>query len=797
MKTSMFIRVCAFLGIGAGVVFAANGADATAKWTYENNVLTGIPSDGETATVLTLTDDGALNVKTAGSQKEIDLRKAAMPSGVSIPAIKTIGNLWNLKASLQKVYLPESAKVISGSAFKNCTALKYVKLPEGLEVIGGGAFQGCTALELVEPCLPGSVTNIGTYAFQCCSAMTNGVEIGFGSQEVKFEYDQWIVSRAFQQCSKMPYLRLGPGVYFMPAIIDNNAAKLGEIEFGVNVTNFSDNFSSCGSLTNVIFKRTEDFAFRAYQGSSDTGTFHVFGNTLRTYTFSGWYTYSKGNGNPWQSCWNLWHRFIVPGDNAKWAAFMADETKMTPWEKCSDSDKNTYTNLFGENAQVPVGIGLAVPEGEMKRFILTDGKTYTGNTILMGGDVRSEFGTVTMEPAPAADGTYEAGTQVKVTFVPANEKVVFTGWTGSSSAAESEITMTVNGVLTLVPTFTAEYLVYDEAAGELTDGNWVMCATGERSAISVKALLRTVGTTKVDIDLTTPILGGGTITKFLGFGGKGEAISSIKLPETVEVMSGMNGDNLSNKPAISPLFPSNLVELSAAALHKHTAQTGNMRIGFAKDGDGNVRETTVGVQGFDFCEKMGPIGEIGPGVKRLPKWSFIYFGKSYGGAIELRLGEGLEYAAGTSFLSIGNVCDAKASNPITVRIAGEMFDGSSMMFSDTSFSGDKVTSWGPSHPQAYWMRFYVGADGCTQWHEFLESTKGEGRKIIPWAELDETVQNEYWTRFPKGDEFGTKRPYGLTTDAAVMTNGVASAYGLPANQWVFSLKTSGMVIRIQ
>ena len=59
------------------------------------------------------------------------------------------------------------------------------------------------------------------------------------------------------------------------------------------------------------------------------------------------------------------------------------------------------------------------------------------------------------------------------------------------------------------------------------------------------------------------------------------------------------------------------------------------------------------------------------------------------------------------------------------------------------------------------------------------------------------VTNQYWAKFPKGEEFGEKHAYGLTTEAAVMTNELPYAYGLPKNQWVFSLRTSGLVIRIQ
>ena len=142
----------------AGVIFAANGAMAEAKWSYADHVLTGIAADGETAVELNLTDEGVVSVKTAGTQTELDLRSDAMPSG--IPVIKTIGDFTAIKSTLVKIYLPESAKVISKSAFGGCTVLKSVKLPDGLESLGDSAFSGCTALELVEPCIPGTVTNL-------------------------------------------------------------------------------------------------------------------------------------------------------------------------------------------------------------------------------------------------------------------------------------------------------------------------------------------------------------------------------------------------------------------------------------------------------------------------------------------------------------------------------------------------------------------------------------------------------------------------------------------------------------
>ena len=164
MKTPMFIRVCASLAIGAGVIFAANGAEWSSEYDAQNTRYTLTNSVNGTALYLTM--DGVLSVKTAGTVTELDLRSAALGL-TGLPEIKKVGGFREHK-TLEKVYLPESTKIVSGAAFQSCTALKYVKLPEGLEVIGGSAFQSCTALELIEPCVPGTVTNIGMNAFLSC-----------------------------------------------------------------------------------------------------------------------------------------------------------------------------------------------------------------------------------------------------------------------------------------------------------------------------------------------------------------------------------------------------------------------------------------------------------------------------------------------------------------------------------------------------------------------------------------------------------------------------------------------------
>ena len=793
----------------AGVIFAANGAMADAKWSYADHVLTGIAADGETAVELNLTDEGVVSVKTAGTQTELDLRSDAMPSG--IPVIKTIGDFTAIKSTLVKIYLPESAKVISKSAFGGCTVLKSVKLPDELESLGDSAFSGCTALELVEPCIPGTVTNLARCVFQNCGAMTNDVIIGEGvgvdgmPRWVNIVYDANFRNWSLTGCNKVKRLIYGPGVHNVPTMYCNGSDTfqgIEYIEFGVNVTNFTDNMCmhyqggwAYTSLTNIVFKRTEEFTFRDTEIGYWTKKFYPFGPNLRELEFNGWFTFSPAS-NPFYNCKDLQLRMTVPGDNLKWAAFMKDETKMTPWEKCSDSDKNTYTKKFTDG-KVPVGISVAQPNGMKRFYIMTNGKEYEGNTIQLGGEMRSEFGTVTYSPTLDA---IKAGDDVTVKFTPANEGVVFKGWRGdigTADASAAEITVKVNGLVYLVPMIEANYLVYDEEKGELTDGNWVMSATGAADEICVTAFKRGV-TLPVEIDLNKPVLNGGRITKMTGMG-DGVSITSIRLPETLRWIGGLNS-GVSSWPQIWPVVPDAVTNLAGSTFSKYSKLTGNLRIGFATNEQGKVIETVLGTYGFTHTSMMGPKVEFGPGIRKIPncfmtQWSNA-FGLNYAGtAMEIWFGENVEKSFPGALRNFGGV--EGGSHVVSVHYAGDMFDGTSGMFLSAEDGVEKPKAWYTTRPGDYVMRFYVGADGCAKWHEFLASTKGENRKIIPWQELGETVQNEYWAKFPKGEEFGEKHPYGLTTEAAVMTNELPYAYGLPKNQWVFSLRTSGMVIRIQ
>ena len=801
MKTPMFTRVCAFLAIGAGVIFAANGAEWSSEYDAQNTRYTLTNSVNGTALYLTM--DGTLSLKTAGTVTELDLRSAALGL-TGLPEIKKVGGFREHK-TLEKLYLPESTKVISGAAFYKCKALKYVKLPDELEVISGSAFQECSALELVEPCIPGTVTNLGTSAFHGCSAMTNGVEIGFGEKDgvplwVDMPVGMYDRNFAFRSCQKIPYLKYGPGVKVAPIFFYElcGVESLERVEFGENLEKYYDQLSSCPKLTTAIFWQTNTFEFVNYQLAWSGFGCHVFPSSMREITWHGWFEYTCDSGNPFSNVGALKMRFIVPGNNLKWASFMADKTKMTPWNECKDADKIAYTNRYGEAAQTPAGISVAVSGGLPRTYIVTDGTTYEGNTIRVA-DFESAFGKVKFNPEPDANGNFAAG-DVTVTFEGA-DGVTFTGWEGDvaeEDKAKQTITIAASGIKNLTPRFTSTFLVYNKEKGELTDGQWTMVASGERDAITVKGLKRNLDSS-FELDFQRPIYGGGKIIKMTS---KVDISTGYKFPLTLESIGGFGFDSQQMSKPFEPFLPDSVTNVEGSAFHWCTKIQGNIRIGFATNAAGESVETKLGTTLFTQMNYIGPKVELGPGIHKIPQ-NFCFdryggLGMSYDGPFDFWIGPNVEEAYPTTLFRMRGMHTTDKAKSLSVHFEGDMFNGSSGMFLySTSVSSSAVTWSDAETAKAYTIRFYIGADGCKKWWEFLS----DSTKVKVWDKCTEEEQEAYWAMFPKDDVYGKKHPYGLTLEGAVMTNtaagGTLYGTGLIANQWVFSLKQAGFIMRLQ
>ena len=78
--------------------------------------------------------------------------------------------------TLEEVSFPDSVTSIGDYAFNGCTALSKVAMGSGLKDIGMGAFQFCSSL--TEVSIPAGVTNISDAAFNDCSTLSSVVFSG-------------------------------------------------------------------------------------------------------------------------------------------------------------------------------------------------------------------------------------------------------------------------------------------------------------------------------------------------------------------------------------------------------------------------------------------------------------------------------------------------------------------------------------------------------------------------------------------------------------------------------------------
>jgi hypothetical protein len=215
-----------------------------------------------------------------------------------------------------------------------------------------------------------------------------------------------------------------------------------------------------------------------------------------------------------------------------------------------------------------------------------------------------------------------------------------------------------------------------------------------------------------------------------------------------------------------------VTNVGACACFNNGSLSGDFEIGFATDAAGKVLETKLGDEVLISQTLVGPTIKLGPGIKAIPKGMFLNVGKDRKEPMEVWIGENVESAAEKAFGYVGWL------RQVTYHFEGDMFEGSSKMFySGETFAGGE-----------YMHRYFIGADGCKKWREYLDNKEC----VKPWNELDDEIKNKYWTNFPQ-ETFGKKKPYGLTTANSI----IETTQGLPPNEWVFSLRTSGMVIRVQ
>ena len=107
------------------------------------------------------------------------------PSGVTI--IKS--QIFSDNDNLTNVTLPNTLESIGAGVFNGCSNLKITTIPAGVKSIGGSAFADCVSIQTLDFL---GVTDIGVYAFEACTGLTQVIYRGSGGK---------IYNMAFYNCT--------------------------------------------------------------------------------------------------------------------------------------------------------------------------------------------------------------------------------------------------------------------------------------------------------------------------------------------------------------------------------------------------------------------------------------------------------------------------------------------------------------------------------------------------------------------------------------------------------------------
>ena len=104
------------------------------------------------------------------------------PSGVT----EINSKIFNDNDNLTNVTLPNTLGFIGSGVFSSCSNLKITTIPAGVRTIGGSAFSNCVSIQTLD-ILGGP--DIGLYAFETCTGLTQVIYRGSGGKIYNFAFD--------------------------------------------------------------------------------------------------------------------------------------------------------------------------------------------------------------------------------------------------------------------------------------------------------------------------------------------------------------------------------------------------------------------------------------------------------------------------------------------------------------------------------------------------------------------------------------------------------------------------------
>ncbi len=182
-----------------------------------------------------------------------------IPDSLNGRIVTEIGSSsFSAKSFIKSVELPETLKIISPDAFKNCSLLEEIVIPSAVSVISEYAFAGCVSLKQIN--ILSALTVIGHCAFEGCTSLK---EISIPSTQIRYG--------AFKNCTSLENIKFLQPVQSMGnQVFDGTAWLNSQTEGLICIDTVA--YSYTGSDYSVVIpdgiRTIADFAFRNTSVSS-------------------------------------------------------------------------------------------------------------------------------------------------------------------------------------------------------------------------------------------------------------------------------------------------------------------------------------------------------------------------------------------------------------------------------------------------------------------------------------------------------------------------------------------------
>ena len=173
---------------------------------------------------------------------------------------------------MTSINIPSSVTWIGYYAFNGCSALKSINIPSSVTCIEHDAFSGCSALTSIN--IPSSVTSIEWNAFSGCSALKS---INIPSSVTSIEWN------AFQGCSSLTSINIPSSVTSIESHAFQGCSALTSINIPSSVTSIKYNaFEGCSSLTSInIPSSVTNIEHDAFSGCRALKTIVLQSNSIK------------------------------------------------------------------------------------------------------------------------------------------------------------------------------------------------------------------------------------------------------------------------------------------------------------------------------------------------------------------------------------------------------------------------------------------------------------------------------------------------------------------------------------